>query len=85
MFSILGAAHYYIWLQLVAPFPSPWRWLGTALVVVLAPTMPASLFVSRRMSRAAARPYLLVGYLWFLRLVPLTMGERRESSAARSR
>lgn len=63
--SILGLAHVYIWLQIVAPLPGPWRWIGTVLVVVLAPSMPASLFVSRRMSREAARPYLLVGYLWF--------------------
>src|SRR5687768_18438652 len=27
--------------------------------------MPAFRFVTRRMSHAAARPYLLVGYLWF--------------------
>ncbi|MBA3453498.1 MAG: metallophosphoesterase, partial [Deltaproteobacteria bacterium] len=63
--SILVAGHFYIWLQLVAPLPSPWRWLGTALIVLLTPSMPVLRRFSRGMPREAARPYLLVGYLWF--------------------
>jgi uncharacterized protein len=63
--AILGLAHFYIWSQLVALLPSPWRALCTALVLLLAPSLPASTILSRRLSRAAARPYLLVGYLWF--------------------
>lgn len=65
VYAILAAAHFYIWLQLVAPLPSPWRAIGTALVLLLGPSMPLSLRVSRRKTREAARPYLLIGYLWF--------------------
>jgi predicted MPP superfamily phosphohydrolase len=63
--TILGSAHFYIWSQLVTRLPAPWRGLGTVLVVLLAPSLLASAMVSRRLSRAAALPYLLVGYLWF--------------------
>ncbi len=65
VFAILGAGHFYIWLQLVWPLPSPWRWIGTALLVLLAPSLPWSRRVSRGMPREAARPYQLFGYLWF--------------------
>lgn len=65
VFGVLGAAHAYIWVQLVAPLPAPWRAIGGALLLVLGPSLPASVFAARRLSRTAARPYLLVAYLWF--------------------
>ncbi len=63
--AILGAAHVYIWWQLVAALPSPWRYAGAIVMALLAPALPAASMLARRMSRARARPYLLVGYLWF--------------------
>ncbi|MBL0220341.1 MAG: metallophosphoesterase [Myxococcales bacterium] len=63
--AILGSAHVYIWWQLVAPLPSPWRYAGAAVIALLAPALPVVSMLARRMSRERARPYLLVGYLWF--------------------
>lgn len=63
--AVLGSAHLYLWTQLIAPLPSPWRGLGTVLVIALTPSLPVTAILSRRMTRTAARPYLLVGYLWF--------------------
>jgi predicted MPP superfamily phosphohydrolase len=63
--TILGSAHFFIWLRLVDPLPAPWRTLGTALVVLGAPGLPATMSLSRRLSRAQARPYLITAYTWF--------------------
>jgi uncharacterized protein len=63
--SILAAAHIYTWWRLLLPLPSPWWQLGTAVVAILAPTFPLTLRVGRRLPRKQARPWLLVGYLWF--------------------
>jgi uncharacterized protein len=63
--SILAAAHLYTWWRLVLPLPAPWWQLGTAVIAVLAPTFPLTLRIGRRLPRAAARPWLLLGYLWF--------------------
>ena len=63
--SILGSAHLYIWWRLVAPLPAPWRVVGTVIVAGLAPSLPFSLRFLRRLSRAAAQPYLWIVYVWF--------------------
>ena len=63
--TILGSAHFYIWTQLVAPLPSPWRGIVTVLLVLLAPSLPAGSILSRRIARERARPYLLLAYGWF--------------------
>ena len=61
--AIYIAAHVYIWWRLVLPLPSPW--VGTASIVLLAPTFPLVRVFGRRLPREAARPWLLLGYLWF--------------------
>jgi predicted MPP superfamily phosphohydrolase len=63
--TILVASHVYIWWRLFLPLPSPWWQLGTALVATLGPLFPFALRHGRGLSREAARPWLLVGYLWF--------------------
>lgn len=63
--AVLGSAHFYIWTQLIAPLPSPWRAIATVVLVVLAPSLPAGSILSRRMPREAARPYLLLAFGWF--------------------
>jgi uncharacterized protein len=65
--SILGSAHFYVWLRFVdAPdLPSPWRHLATAAILVLAPTFPMAALGTRRLSRAQAAPFLWVAYTWF--------------------
>jgi predicted MPP superfamily phosphohydrolase len=63
--SVLGFAHGYIWWRLILPLPSPWRTLGTVLLVVLGPSLPASRRFARGLSREAARPYLWAVYVWF--------------------
>lgn len=63
--SILAATHLYIWWRLVLPLPSPVWQLATTMLLVLGPSFPATLFVGRRLPRDRARPWLLVGYLWF--------------------
>ncbi len=63
--AILVAAHFYIWWRLVLPLPSPWWQIGTAVVVVLGPSFPITRQYARRLPREAARPWVLLGYLWF--------------------
>jgi predicted MPP superfamily phosphohydrolase len=67
MLSVLGSAHAYIWWRFVdAPhLPAPWSVLATIAVIVLAPSLPATVFVARRLSRAQARPVLWIAYVWF--------------------
>lgn len=63
--AILGGCHLYIWTQLIAPLPSPWRGLATVLLVLLAPSLPIGSILSRHMARAQARPLVLATYGWF--------------------
>ena len=65
--SILGSAHAYIWWRFVeAPhLPSPWRLIATILLVVLAPSLPATAIIARRLSRTQASPVLWIAYVWF--------------------
>lgn len=67
MLSILGSAHAYIWWRFVrAPrWPTPWFVLATVAIVVLAPSLPMTIFVARRVTRARARPVLWIAYTWF--------------------
>jgi predicted MPP superfamily phosphohydrolase len=66
MLGILGGAHLYIWWRLVAPLPSPWFEIGTALIAILGPSLP---FMFRR-----SKWVQLVGYLWFGLAVYLLLG-----------
>jgi predicted MPP superfamily phosphohydrolase len=63
--AVLAAVHIYIWWRIVLPLPSPSWQVGTALIVLLGPSFPLTLRIGRRMKREAARPWLLIGYLWF--------------------
>lgn len=63
--TILAAVHLYIWWRLVLPLPAPAWQLGTLVVALLGPSFPATLFIGRRLPRERARPWLLLGYLWF--------------------
>lgn len=65
--SILGSVHYYVWLRFVdAPqLPAPWRAIATALILVLAPSLPVVGIAMRRVSRARAQPWLWLAYTWF--------------------
>jgi predicted MPP superfamily phosphohydrolase len=65
--AVLGSAHAYIWWRFVAApgLPSPWSELATALLVLLAPSLPATIVVARRVSRSGAAPILWVAYTWF--------------------
>lgn len=67
MLSILGSAHAYIWWRFVrAPrWPEPWFVLATVAIVVLAPTLPMTIFVARRVTRERAKPVLWIAYSWF--------------------
>jgi uncharacterized protein len=63
--AVFTAAHAFIWWQLVSPLPSPWWQLGTAVIVGIAPSFPLIRRFGRRLERDAARPWMLLGYLWF--------------------
>jgi hypothetical protein len=67
MFAVLGSAHAYIWWRFVeAPgWPRVWTVLATILVFALAPSLPATILVVRRFTRARARPVLWIAYSWF--------------------
>ena len=65
--TILGLAHYYVWLRFVsaAQLPAPWHALATIAIAVIAPSLPVATMALRRLSRATARPYVWVAYTWF--------------------
>jgi len=65
--AILGSVHTYIWWRLVAvpSWPSPIFIIATVAVFALAPSLPATIFIARRYSRAQAKPVLWVAYTWF--------------------
>jgi len=63
--AILAAAHLYIWWRIVLPLASPYWQAGTTLIVLFAPSFPLTIRIGRRLTREAARPWLLTGYLWF--------------------
>jgi predicted MPP superfamily phosphohydrolase len=63
--TILALAHVYIWWRLFMPLPSPFWQLGTASVAIFGPLFPVAMRRGRRLSREAARPWLLVAYVWF--------------------
>ena len=71
--AILGSAHLYIWWRLVAPLPAPWFALGTVVVALFGPGLPAVMLSSRRLPRAVARRLMLVVHVWFALAVYLLL------------
>jgi hypothetical protein len=63
--AIYSLAHLYIWWRLVLPLAAPWWQLATLAIVALGPSFPLTIRIGRQLPRDAARPWLLVGYLWF--------------------
>lgn len=63
--GLYAVLHLYIWWHLALPLPSPWWQLATFVILAAAPLFPLTLRFGRRLSRDAARPWLLAGYLWF--------------------
>jgi len=63
--AIYAVAHLYIWWRLALPLPAPTWQIGTALIVLLAPSFPVIMRIRHRLTREGGRPWLLVGYLWF--------------------
>jgi uncharacterized protein len=65
--AILGSAHAYIWWRFVAvpSWPAPLEVIATIAIIVLAPSLPATIFIVRRFTREAAKPVLWVAYTWF--------------------
>jgi predicted MPP superfamily phosphohydrolase len=76
MVAVLGSAHAYIWWRFVeAPhWPRAWFVLATVIVFAFAPSLPGTMFVVRRTSRAKAKPVLWVAYTWFGCAVYLLLG-----------
>jgi predicted MPP superfamily phosphohydrolase len=65
--TILGSAHYYVWLRFVAAaqLPAPWRAVATLAIIALAPSLPVATLALRRLPRATAKPYVWLAYTWF--------------------
>lgn len=63
--AIFAAAHFYIWWRLALPLPAPFSHIAAGLIAVLGPAVPLTLRFARRLPRASARPWLLLGYMWF--------------------
>ena len=65
--TILGSAHYYVWLRFVSAthLPAPWHLLGTLAIILLAPSLPLATMLLRRLPRATARPLVWLVYTWF--------------------
>ena len=66
--------HAYIWWRLAVPLPQPWSAIASLTLAVLAPTFPLTMRVWRRLPRANARPWLLLGYIWFGFVIYLLLG-----------
>src|SRR5262249_40881414 len=54
--------------------PSPAWQIATGIVAVFAPSFPINMRIRRRMMREAARPILLVGFIWFGCVIYLLLG-----------
>ena len=67
MLAILGSAHLYVWSRFIhAPdWPEPWFAIATVAIIVLAPSLPLTIFIARRFTRARAKPALWIAYTWF--------------------
>jgi predicted MPP superfamily phosphohydrolase len=63
--AIYSLAHLYIWWRLVLPLASPWWQTGTAAVGLLGPGFPLTRRIAAVLPRDRARPWHLLGYLWF--------------------
>jgi uncharacterized protein len=63
--AVFVVLHVFIWWRLVLPLASPWWQAGTASMIALAPSFPLVRRFGRRLHRDAARPWMLLGYLWF--------------------
>jgi len=65
--TILGSAHYYVWLRFVAAadLPPPWHALATVVIIVFAPSLPIAAMSLRRLPRATAMPYVWIVFTWF--------------------
>jgi uncharacterized protein len=65
--SVLGLAHYYIWLRFVAAtdLPAPWYVASTLAIAVFAPSLPVATFFLRRLPRATAKPLVFAAYTGF--------------------
>jgi len=65
--SVLGSAHFYVWLRFVhaAALPRPWHLVATLGVIALTPSLPIATFALRRVPRARARPYKWLAYTGF--------------------
>jgi len=65
--TILGSAHYYVWLRFVAAadLPTPWHVLATIALVLSAPSLIVATLVLRRLPRATAKPFVWLAYTWF--------------------
>lgn len=81
IFGLTAGTHYYLWARLIRDpmWPSPWRQVATAALVLLALSIPASMMAWRTLPRSVAIPVSWVGYVWmgsmFLLLVLLWGGE----------
>ena len=79
--ALLGAIHYYLWIRLIrdTALPAPWRAIATAVLLVLALTVPLSLAMTRSYRPGESRLLYFVGYGWmgfmFLLLVGNALGE----------
>jgi predicted MPP superfamily phosphohydrolase len=72
--AIYSVAHFYVWWRLVLPLASPTWQVATAMMALLAPTFPITMRVRRRLMREAARPLLLVGFIWFGFVIYFVLG-----------
>jgi predicted MPP superfamily phosphohydrolase len=72
--AIYSVAHLYIWWRLVLPLPSPIWQIATGILAAFSPSFPVIMRLRRRWKREAARPWLLVGFIWFGLIIYLLLG-----------
>jgi hypothetical protein len=63
--TIFVSAHLYIWWRLVYPLSSPWWQVATTVFVLCTAAVPFMIRIGRKLPRERARPWVMMGSLWF--------------------
>lgn len=64
--SVLGLAHFYLWLALVdhTAMPAPWSYVVTGVIAALYLSIPTTFIAMRLISRKASGPLMWLTYRW---------------------
>lgn len=66
MTALVTVVHYYIWRRIIhdTRLPTPWRWGASAILAVLAISLPTTILLVRVLDIRVARGVFMVPFLW---------------------